>query len=63
MNQDVVTRASELINSKAEYKAGGMEGYAALSLIHDKGYLSATTFCINKADGLTHRNSCPPARN
>jgi len=52
MNQEIITRAAELINSKAEYKAGGMEGYAALSLIDDSGYPSATTFCINKADGI-----------
>ena len=52
MNQEVIKRASELINSKAEYKASGMEGYAALSLIDDKGYPSATTFNITKADGI-----------
>ena len=52
MNRKVITRASELINSMAEYKLGGMEGYAALSLIDEKGYPSATTFCITKADGI-----------
>ena len=52
MSQEVITRASELINSKAEYRVGGMEGYAALSLIDDKGYPSATTFCITRADGI-----------
>jgi len=52
MNQEVIARAAELINSKAEYKTGGMEGYAALSLIDDNGYPSATTFCITKADGI-----------
>ena len=52
MNQNVIKRASELINLMAEYKLGGMEGYAALSLIDDKGYPSATTFCITKADGI-----------
>ena len=52
MNQDVVTRASELINTMTEYKLGGMEGYAALSLIDDNGYPSATTFNITKADGI-----------
>ena len=29
-----------------------MEGYAALSLIDDDGYPSATTFCITRADGI-----------
>ena len=52
MNQEVIKRASELINSMAEYKLGGMEGYAALSLIDENGYPSATTFCITKADGI-----------
>ncbi|MCL2842037.1 MAG: pyridoxamine 5'-phosphate oxidase family protein [Oscillospiraceae bacterium] len=52
MNQEVIKRASELINSKAEYRTGDMEGYAALSLMDDDGYPSATTFCITKADGI-----------
>jgi len=52
MSQQVIKRANELINSMTEYKLGGMEGYAALSLIDDKGYPSATTFCITKADGI-----------
>jgi len=52
MNNEVIARAAELINSKAEYKTGDMEGYAALSLIDDNGYPSATTFCITKADGI-----------
>ena len=52
MNQEVIKRANELINSMAEYKAGPMEGYAALSLIDDNGYPSATTFNITKAKGI-----------
>ena len=52
MSQEIVKRAAELINSKAEYKTGDMENYAALSLIDDKGYPSATTFCITRADGI-----------
>ena len=52
MSQKIIERASELINSKAEYKTGDMEGYAALSLIDDNGYPSATTFCITRADGI-----------
>jgi len=52
MNQEVIKRASELINSKAEYKAGPMDGYAALSLIDENGYPSATTFNITRADGI-----------
>ena len=52
MNQEIVKRAGELINSWAEYENSGEEGYAALSLIDDNGYPSATTFCITKADGI-----------
>ena len=52
MNQSIVTRASNLINSLSEYKTGGMDGYAALSLIDENGYPSATTFCITRADGI-----------
>jgi len=52
MNQEVINRANELINSKAEYKAGPMDGYAALTLIDDNGYPSATTFNITRADGI-----------
>jgi len=52
MSSKIVARAEALINSKAEYKEGGMENYAALSLIDESGYPSATTFCITKADGI-----------
>ena len=52
MSQEIINRAAEIINSKAEYKTGDMENYAALSLIDDNGYPSATTFCITKADGI-----------
>ena len=52
MDEKTIARASELINSMAEYKLEGMEGYAALSLIDKNGYPSATTFCITKADGI-----------
>jgi len=52
MNQEVIKKAEELINSMSEYKLGGMEGYAARSLIDENGYPSATTFCITKADGI-----------
>ena len=52
MNEKIIARASELIDSMSEYKLSGMEGYAALSLIDESGYPSATTFCITKADGI-----------
>ena len=52
MSQEIIKRAEDLINSLSEYKTGGMEGYAALSLIDEDGYPSATTFCITRADGI-----------
>ena len=52
MSQEIIMRAAAIINSKAAYKEGGIENYAALSLIDDNGYPSATTFCITKADGI-----------
>jgi len=52
MSQEIIKKANELINSMTEYKLGGMEGYAALSLIDENGYPSATTFCITRADGI-----------
>ena len=52
MNQEIITKAGEIINSKAGYIGDGMEGYVALSLIDDNGYPSATTFCITRADGI-----------
>ena len=52
MNQNITTRASEVLNSKQAVVGGGMEGYAALSLIDENGYPSATTFVIVKSDGI-----------
>ena len=49
MSQEIVTRASELINSKTGYV---WEGYASLSLIDENGYPSAATFAIVRADGI-----------
>ncbi|MFC5431138.1 pyridoxamine 5'-phosphate oxidase family protein [Paraburkholderia denitrificans] len=52
MNQDIVARASEIINAKTGYIGGGMEGYAALALIDEDGYPTASTLTIAKADGI-----------
>ena len=49
MNQELITRAGNIINSKTGYM---WEGYAALSLIDENGYPSAATFAIVKADGI-----------
>jgi len=50
--KEIIRRASELVNAKTEYKAGPLDGYAALTLIDENGYPSATTFNITRADGI-----------
>ena len=52
MKQEIIEKASEIINSKTGYIGGGMEGYAALALIDEDGYPSASTLTIAKADGI-----------
>ena len=54
MNQKIIQRAIELINSKAGFKDEfWVAGYAALSLIDENGYPSATTFTCAQADGIS----------
>ena len=48
----IIAKANEIINSRTGYVGGGMEGHAALSLIDEDGYPSATTFALVKADGI-----------
>ena len=52
MNQEAIKKAGEIIASKANYVGGGMEGYAVLSLIDEKGYPSASALTIARADGI-----------
>ncbi|MCL2839702.1 MAG: VOC family protein [Defluviitaleaceae bacterium] len=52
MSKEITKKAGDIINSKTDFVGGGMEGYAALSLIDENGYPSATTFAIVKADGI-----------
>jgi len=52
MNQKIIDRAGELINSKSGYIGGGMEGYVVLSLIDENGYPTASTATIARADGI-----------
>ena len=52
MNKEAIVRADEVIMSKTDYVGGGMEGYAALSLIDEDGYPSTSTLTISKADGI-----------
>ena len=51
-NQEVITKAGEIINAKTGYIGDGMGGYATLALIDEKGYPTASTLTIAKADGI-----------
>jgi len=52
MTEKIIARASALINSKADYIGGGMEGYAVVTLIGEDGYPTSSTMSISKADGV-----------
>jgi general stress protein 26 len=52
MNQEIIARAEKIIDSKTGYIGDGMEGYAALALIDENGYPTASTLTIAKADGI-----------
>ena len=52
MNQEIIKRASEVINSRTDYIGDGMGGYAVLSLIDENGYPTSSTMTISKADGI-----------
>jgi len=52
MNEKIIARASELINSKTDYIGDGMGGWAVLSLIDENGYPTSATMTISKADGI-----------
>jgi len=52
IKNEIIKKASEVINSKTDYIGGGMEGYAILSLIDDQGYPTSSAVTISKADGI-----------
>ena len=52
MEQKIITRASELINSKTDYIGDGMEGHVVLSLLDEKGYPTSAAITLSKADGI-----------
>jgi len=52
INQEIIQRASKVINSKKDYIGDGMEGYVVLSLINEEGYPTSSTMTISKADGI-----------
>jgi len=52
MDQKIVERAGEIINSRTGFIGNGMEGYVTLALIDEDGYPTASTATISKADGI-----------
>jgi general stress protein 26 len=58
MSQETIAKAGEIIGAKTGYIGGGMEGYAALALIDENGYPTASTLTIAKADGIKWLTFC-----
>jgi len=58
MNQDIITRAGEVIKSNSNYVGGGMEGIAVLALIDENGYPTASTLTIAKSEGIDWITFC-----
>jgi len=52
MDEAIIKRASDFINSRTDYIGDGMEGWAVLSLIDENGYPTSSTMTISKADGI-----------
>jgi general stress protein 26 len=55
MNQEVITRAGEIIADKT---GGGNEGHCVLALIDKDGYPTASTISVSKADGIRWLTLC-----
>ena len=58
MSKEIISKAEAIINAKTGYIGGGMEGYAALALIDENGYPTASTLTIAKADGINWLTFC-----
>lgn len=52
MNQKALAKAGEIVNAKAGFIGGSMEGYVSLALMDEDGYPVITTISIAKADGI-----------
>jgi hypothetical protein len=57
-NAEVIKKAGKVIESKANYVGGGMEGYAVLSLMDDEGYPASSTLTIARASGIDWLTFC-----
>ncbi|WP_313182308.1 pyridoxamine 5'-phosphate oxidase family protein [Lacrimispora sp.] len=55
MNEEVITRAGEIIARKT---GGGNEGYCVLALIDKDGYPTASTISASKAEGISWVTFC-----
>ncbi|MCL2600315.1 MAG: pyridoxamine 5'-phosphate oxidase family protein [Treponema sp.] len=59
MDQKVIAKAEEIVASKTGgYGDGNGSGYCVLALIDDKGYPTASTISISKADGIKWLTFC-----
>lgn len=47
-----IEKANEIVNSRANYIGGGMEGIAIIALIDESGYPTASVKTISRADGI-----------
>ena len=58
MSQEIIAKAEEIIRGRTGYIGGGMEGYAALSLIDEHGYPTSSTLTIAQAEGIKWITFC-----
>jgi len=58
MSKEIITRAGEVIASKANYVGGGMEGYCVLALTDENGYPTASALTLAKHDGIKWLTFC-----
>jgi len=58
MNENVIAKAEKIIADKVGRMS---EGFCALALIDDKGYPTASTVSISKADGIKWLTFCVSA--
>jgi general stress protein 26 len=55
MNDEIITRAGEIIAKKT---GGGNEGYCVLALMDINGYPTASAISVSKADGIKWITFC-----
>jgi general stress protein 26 len=55
MNDDLIAKADDIIKKKA---GTGNEGYCVLALIDEKGFPTASTLSVSKADGINCLTFC-----